>query len=148
MILPRGVIHLSAQADQYSIFRTDQDEGDHTLDIRLARNETVTVHAEADVSLSRSIGLRLHAGRSAGGNSGASRYPLSVPKFPKETASGGIKAPQYFAPDVTGDHGEPIDQFFQIGDFLFQNNLTANAHGNGYADPNIIKHDRAASVST
>ena len=28
--------------------------------------------------------------------------------------------------------------FFQIGGFLFQNNLPANAHGNGYADPNVL----------
>ena len=28
--------------------------------------------------------------------------------------------------------------FFQVGGFLFQNNLPANAHGNGYADPNVI----------
>ena len=55
-----------------------------------------------------------------------------------ETASGGIKAPQYFAPGVAGDHGEPIAQFLQVDSFLFQNNLTANAHGNGYADPNFL----------
>ncbi len=69
---------------------------------------------------------------------GVPAFPCPCPGFPTETASGGIKAPQYFAPGVAGDHGEPIAQFFQIGDFLFQNNLTANAHGNGYADPNII----------
>ncbi|HVJ08174.1 MAG TPA: hypothetical protein VM554_07305 [Acidisarcina sp.] len=64
--------------------------------------------------------------------------PFSIPGYPAETASGGIKAPQYFAPGVAGDHGEPVVQFFQIGDFLFPNNLTANAHGNGYADPNLL----------
>ena len=58
--------------------------------------------------------------------------------MPIETASGGIKAPQYFAPGVAGDHGEPIAQFYQIGDFLYPNNLPANAHGNGYADPNFL----------
>jgi hypothetical protein len=63
--------------------------------------------------------------------------PFSVPGFPTETASGGIKAPQYFAPGVAGDHGVQIAQYFNIGGFLFQNNLTANAHGNGYSDPNI-----------
>jgi hypothetical protein len=35
-------------------------------------------------------------------------------------------------------HGEPIGQFFQIGNFLCPNNLPANAHGNGYADPNAL----------
>ncbi|MBV8438433.1 MAG: carboxypeptidase regulatory-like domain-containing protein [Silvibacterium sp.] len=58
--------------------------------------------------------------------------------LPIETASGGIKAPQYFAPGVAGDHGEPIAQFYQIGDFLYPNDLPANAHGNGYADPNFL----------
>jgi hypothetical protein len=39
---------------------------------------------------------------------------------------------------VAGDHGEPIAQFYQIGDFLYPNNLPANAHGNGYSDPNFL----------
>jgi hypothetical protein len=69
-------------------------------------------------------------------NPGRPGAPISIPGLPIETASGGIKAPQYFAPGVAGDHGEPIAQYFQIGDFLFPNNLPANAHGNGYADPN------------
>ena len=71
-------------------------------------------------------------------NPGRPGAPISVPGLPIETASGGIKAPQYFAPGVAGDHGEPIAQYFQIGDFLFPNNLPANAHGNGYADPNPL----------
>jgi hypothetical protein len=71
-------------------------------------------------------------------NPGRPGAPVSIPGLPIETASGGIKAPQYFAPGVAGDHGEPIAQYFQIGDFLFPNNLPANAHGNGYADPNPL----------
>ena len=71
-------------------------------------------------------------------NPGRPGAPISIPGFPIETASGGIKAPQYFAPGVAGDHGEPIAQYFQIGDFLYPNNLPANAHGNGYADPNFL----------
>lgn len=71
-------------------------------------------------------------------NPGRPGAPISIPGLPIETASGGIKAPQYFAPGVAGDHGEPIAQYFQIGDFLFPNNLPANAHGNGYADPNPL----------
>jgi hypothetical protein len=54
-----------------------------------------------------------------------------------ETASSGIKAPQYFAPGVAGDRGEPIAQFIQVGSYLLPNNLSANAHGNGYTDSNI-----------
>ena len=71
-------------------------------------------------------------------NPGRPGAPISIPGLPIETASGGIKAPQYFAPGVAGDHGEPIAQFFQVGDFLYPNNLPANAHGNGYADPNFL----------
>lgn len=71
-------------------------------------------------------------------NPGRPGAPVSIPGLPIETASGGIKAPQYFAPGVAGDHGEPIATFWQIGGYLAPNNLSANAHGNGYSDPNII----------
>ncbi len=71
-------------------------------------------------------------------NPGRPGAPLSIPGLPIETASGGIKAPQYFAPGVAGDHGEPIAQYIAVGSYLVPNNLSANAHGNGYADPNIF----------
>jgi hypothetical protein len=71
-------------------------------------------------------------------NPGRPGAPVSIPGLPIETASGGIKAPQYFAPGVAGDHGEPIATFWQIGGYLAPNNLSSNAHGNGYSDPNII----------
>ena len=71
-------------------------------------------------------------------NPGRPGAPVSIPGLPIETASGGIKAPQYFAPGVAGDHGEPIAQFVAVGGYLLPNNLSANAHGNGYADPNIL----------
>jgi len=35
-------------------------------------------------------------------------------------------------------HGEPITSFFQVGSYLLSNNLSANAHGNGYSDPNVL----------
>jgi hypothetical protein len=71
-------------------------------------------------------------------NPGRPGTPVSIPGYPMETASSGIKAPQYFAPGVAGDHGEPIAQFIAVGDYLVPNNLSANAHGNGYSDPNIF----------
>jgi Carboxypeptidase regulatory-like domain len=71
-------------------------------------------------------------------NPGRPGAPVSIPGYPIETASSGIKAPQYFAPGVAGDHGEPIAQFIAVGTYLVPNNLSANAHGNGYADPNIF----------
>jgi len=71
-------------------------------------------------------------------NPGRPGAPISIPGYPIETASSGIKAPQYFAPGVAGDHGEPIAQYIQVGTYLVPNNLSANAHGNGYSDPNIF----------
>ncbi len=38
--------------------------------------------------------------------------------------------------------------FFQVGGFLFSNNLPANAHGNGYADPNVIIPTAIESAQT
>jgi hypothetical protein len=81
-------------------------------------------------------------------NPGRPGAPVSLPGLPIETASGGIKAPQYFAPGVAGDHGEPIAQFLLAGSYLVPNNLSANAHGNGYADPNIMVPAIIESVET
>ncbi len=79
-------------------------------------------------------------------NPGRPGAPVSLPGYPIETASGGIKAPQYFAPGVAGDHGEPIAQYIAVGGFRMPNNLSANAHGNGYADPNILIAPALADV--
>jgi len=82
------------------------------------------------------------------GNPGRPGAPVSIPGLPIETASGGIKAPQYFAPGVMADHGEPIAQYIAVGGYLVTNNLSANAHGNGYADPNIYVAGALAGVTT
>jgi hypothetical protein len=79
-------------------------------------------------------------------NPGRPGAPVSIPGYPIETASGGIKAPQYFAPGVAADHGEPVAQFVAVGGYLLPNNLSANAHGNGYADPNILIPEVLADV--
>jgi hypothetical protein len=79
-------------------------------------------------------------------NPGRPGAPVSIPGYPIETASGGVKAPQYFAPGVAGDHGEPIAQCIAVGSYLVPNNLSANAHGNGYADPNIFIPEILESV--
>jgi hypothetical protein len=80
-------------------------------------------------------------------NPGRPGAPISIPGLPIETASGGIKAPQYFVPGVAGDHGEPIAQYIAVGGYLASNNLSANAHGNGYADPNIYVSGALGSVA-
>jgi hypothetical protein len=101
--------------------------------------QTVTVVASAPSVMtpdpSRSIVIHDQVLDANPGRPGA---PISIPGLPIDTASGGIKAPQYFAPGVAGDHGEPIAQYFQISNFLYPNNLPANAHGNGYSDPNFL----------
>jgi hypothetical protein len=79
-------------------------------------------------------------------NPGRPGAPISIPGYPIETASSGIKAPQYFAPGVAGDHGEPIAQYIAVGSYLVPNNLSANAHGNGYSDPNIFISEVLESV--
>jgi hypothetical protein len=79
-------------------------------------------------------------------NPGRPGAPVSIPGYPIETASSGIKAPQYFAPGVAGDHGEPIAQYIAVGAYLVPNNLSANAHGNGYSDPNIFIPEILESV--
>jgi hypothetical protein len=81
-------------------------------------------------------------------NPGRPGAPISIPGMPIETAAGGIKAPQYFVPGVAGDHGEPIAQYIAVGNYLASNNLSANAHGNGYADPNIYVSAVLGSVGT
>lgn len=81
-------------------------------------------------------------------NPGRPGAPVSIPGMPIETAAGGIKAPQYFVPGVAGDHGEPIAQYIAVGGYLVPNNLSANAHGNGYADPNIYVSGALGSVGT
>ena len=106
-----------------------------------SQNQSVTVSAEVgDVGLfapdpAQRIMIR---DETLDANPGRPGMPISIPGMPVESPAGGVKPPQYFVPGVAGDHGEPIAMFFQVGGFLFQNNLPANAHGNGYADPNVI----------
>jgi len=104
------------------------------------RSESVTVTADlaAGDVLSPDPAMKVFASEDLlDANPGRPGAPISVPGYPVETASSGIKAPQYFAPGVAGDHGEPIAQYVAVGSYLVPNNLSANAHGNGYADPNI-----------
>ncbi len=81
-------------------------------------------------------------------NPGRPGMPISIPGVPVESPAGGVKPPQYFVAGVAGDHGEPIAMFFRVGGFLFPNNLPANAHGNGYADPNVVIPLAIESVQT
>jgi len=127
--------------------------GNEAFEIRMdslaTRRESVTVTAdvkEIDVQSPDPAEKVFASEDLLDANPGRPGAPISIPGYPIETASGGIKAPQYFAPGVAGDHGEPIAQYIQVGTYLVPNNLSANAHGNGYADPNIYIADVIESV--
>ena len=127
--------------------------GSASLDIHLekitSRAESVIVTANIDETslTSPDPGQRIIVREEAlDANPGRPGAPISIPGLPIETASSGIKAPQYFAPGVAGDHGEPIAQYIAVGSYLVPNNLSANAHGNGYSDPNIFVPEVLESV--
>ncbi len=132
---------------------TVRASGNSAIEIRMtqlaSRVESVKVTAdvnETDV-LSPDPGEKVFVSQDLlDANPGQAGAPVSIPGYPIETASGGIKAPQYFAPGVAGDHGEPIAQYIAVGGYLLPNNLSANAHGNGYADPNIFIPEVLESV--
>ncbi len=119
--------------------------GNPEIEIRMSELSTVvdSVNVTADVTdvdvLTPDPAMRVFVRQDLlDANPGRPGAPVSIPGYPIETASSGIKAPQYFAPGVAGDHGEPIAQYIALGTYLVPNNLSANAHGNGYADPNIF----------
>ena len=155
---PQGSFHLSLGAGDYQLQVTAKGyasmtlpvsvNADTELKLQLGPSSSANVVARADEVASDPSSRIYDAGQLLAARPGLPGVPVWVPGFPSETASGGVKAPQYFAPGVAGDHGEPIAQYIQIGDFLFPNNLPANAHGNGYADPNLLIPAAVGSVQT
>jgi hypothetical protein len=121
---------------------------DSEVSFELQPSEQVTVHAEAGTFSPDPSARVISRSDVMSANPGRPGVPISIPGYPAETASGGIKAPQYFAPGVASDHGVLIAQFVKIGDFLYPNNLSANAHGNGYADPNLLIPQTIGDVET
>ena len=111
---------------------------DSEVSFELQPTAQVVVHAESETLSPDPSARSISRDEAVAANPGRPGVPVSIPGYPAETASGGIKAPQYFAPGVASDHGVLIAQFVKVGDFLFPNNLSANAHGNGYADPNPL----------
>jgi carboxypeptidase family protein len=130
---------------QVIVTQSIHPSGNPEITIRMgqisSRVETVTVTADVDGTdvLSPDPAEKVFVREDLlDANPGRPGAPVSIPGYPIETASSGIKAPQYFAPGVAGDHGEPIAQYIAVGSYLVPNNLSANAHGNGYSDPNIF----------
>jgi Carboxypeptidase regulatory-like domain len=145
--LAEGTYQLSATAAEFAEVKKTFHAGDGeavTVNLQFVRlgprSDTVIVTADVtqvDV-LAPDPAMKVFASEDLlDANPGRPGAPISIPGYPIETASSGIKAPQYFAPGVAGDHGEPIAQYVQVGTYLVPNNLSANAHGNGYSDPNI-----------
>ena len=113
-----------------------------SFDVRMeklsARNEIITVTANVDeTSLNApDPGQRVIVRQDMlDANPGRPGAPVSIPGMPIETASGGIKAPQYFVPGVAGDHGEPIAQYIQVGTFLCQTTYAPMPTGTGTPTP-------------
>jgi hypothetical protein len=132
---------------------TFRASGNSAIEIRMGQlssqieNVTVTADVNETDLLSPDPGEKVFVRQELlDANPGRPGAPVSIPGYPIETASSGIKAPQYFAPGVAGDHGEPIAQYIAVGSYLLPNNLSANAHGNGYADPNIFIPEVLESV--
>lgn len=146
-IFPLCLLLFSIQASAYqSLSQTLACSDENTLfelqlQSRISRTDTVVVTADVnDVDvLTPDPAEKVFVHQDMiDANPGRPGAPISIPGYPIETASSGIKAPQYFAPGVAGDHGEPIAQYVGVGSYLVPNNLSANAHGNGYADPNLF----------
>jgi len=138
---------------QVTVTQSIHPSGNPEITIRMgqisSRMETVTVTADVDFTdvLSPDPAEKVFVREDLlDANPGRPGAPVSIPGYPIETASSGIKAPQYFAPGVAGDHGEPIAQYIAVGRYLVPNNLSANAHGNGYSDPNIFIPEVLESV--
>jgi hypothetical protein len=156
--LDGGEYRLTAESPGFTVLTRTiavQGDGQQTENLQFARlasqNESVNVTAAvSDVGVfepdpAQRVMIR---DETLDANPGRPGMPVSIPGMPVESPAGGVKPPQYFAPGVAGDHGEPIAMFFQIGGYLFPNNLPANAHGNGYADPNVVIPIAIESVET
>jgi hypothetical protein len=147
VVMERGNYVLNVRAAGFEALSKsmflEPDGGELRIEVmrRIKRNESVVVTADVNAfdvfSPDPAEKVFVHQDL-LDANPGRPGAPVSIPGYPIETASSGIKAPQYFAPGVAGDHGEPIAQYISVGSYLLPNNLSANAHGNGYADPNIL----------
>ncbi len=156
--LDGGEYRLTAEAPGFAVLTRTvavRIEGQQTENLQFSsvasQNESVTVTAAvSDVGVfepdpAQRVMIR---DETLDANPGRPGMPVSIPGMPVESPAGGVKPPQYFSPGVAGDHGEPIAMFFRVGGYLFPNNLPANAHGNGYADPNVIIPIAIESVQT
>jgi len=71
---------------------------DSEVSFELQPSAQVTVHAEAETLSPDPSARVIFRDDAVVANPGRPGVPISIPGYPAETASGGIKAPQYFAP--------------------------------------------------
>jgi len=149
LLLPAGNYKMQISASGYAPLAVVVSlSADTEFNVQLAATNVTEVRADMGHAAADSTTNFYAAEDLPLANPGQAGIPVSIPGLPAETASGGVKAPQYFAPGVAGDHGEPMAQYIKIGDFLLPNNLSANAHGNGYADPNLLIAPFIGNVET
>src|SRR5579872_6988222 len=127
-----GTYRLTAEAPGFISIQRVLEVTDPTANVSLqfqklsSTEQRVTVRASVPPVLAPDPSARtIEHDEALDANPGHPGAPISIPGLPIETASGGIKAPQYFAPGVAGDHGEPIATYFQVGGYLVPNNLHA-----------------------
>jgi hypothetical protein len=154
--LPEGTYRLRATAEEFTAvtaeFHLDAGEA-LTVNLQFSRlgprSDSVTVTADVrniDVQSPDPAEKVFASADLLDANPGRPGAPISIPGYPIETASSGIKAPQYFAPGVMATTASRSRSTLQVGSYLVPNNLSANAHGNGYTDPNIYIADVIDSV--
>jgi len=85
----------------------------------------------------RSIGLRFTHAKTWCCESWTDQQSVFRARFPTETASGGIRRHSILRLGSQGITASRSLSSFRFGNFLFKT-TDRNAHGNGYADPNII----------
>jgi hypothetical protein len=115
--VPQGDYQITATAQGFIDAKKAMHVGEGetpAVDLRFSglagRTDTVTVSGDVkDIDVqSPDPAVKVFASEDLlDANPGRPGAPISIPGYPIETASSGIKAPQYFAPGVAGDHGEP-----------------------------------------
>jgi len=105
LTLPANAYRLAIDSEGYTPLDLPvRITGETKLSVHLSPANTTVVHATINQGV-HSNRVSYRADELLPVSSGQPGTPFSVPGYPSETASGGVKAPQYFAPGVAGDHG-------------------------------------------
>lgn len=95
--LSPGLSRIEIGINQETAFHATLDvQEDRELNVTLRRSDTITVRAEQDALTPDPATQGYSHSELLDANPGRPGVPVSIPGYPTETASGGIKAPQYF----------------------------------------------------